>query len=235
MSKTTDILPYSALVSIIARELVDASAAAIKAETEPDADPLSPAEAEQARVSVASSLVPKVMYLNRAALGAPGAVEEQMVFSMMAVALSFVSQPLPPLLARRTDEATFGRDVRAKFDELLGYKHDAPAAPDDDGDIVWALFFDDDGCGPSAVSLTPKVLDFPRRPGEPEPKPGDLLSRNIMIGVDLSPSEFGPQFVETGGFALKVPAAERLIAKLRMAIDQPRDPRLDAPATTEAP
>ena len=42
-------------------------------------------------------------------------------------------------------------------------------------------------------------------------------------------------FVEPGGFALKAPAAERLIIKLREAIDRPRDPRLDAPAAEATP
>lgn len=219
----SDIIPYADRVSLVARALVDASAAAIE---NADAQSEGPAEAQQLRVTAAALCIPPVLMAHRDDLGVQDAPEEKLTFAMMAVALGFVGQPLPPLLDRHKPMARFGRDIRAAFDELLGYKRDAEP-PEDDG-TVWALFFDDDGCGPSAVSLTAETLDHRLRPGEVEPSPDDPLARSIMIGVALSPSEI-MRFVEPGGFALKVPAAERLIAKVREAIDRQRDPRLDAP------
>ena len=220
---STDLIDYAARVDALARILFDATA---KLGDDP-----------QGRVHVAASMIPKAIGDHADALGMRSDVDiydDRLVFSKVAAAIGFARQDLPKLLATH-HRSTFGLDVRAAFDALLGVDASkAPTIPDDDGDTVWALFFDDDGCGPSAVSLTPEVLDHLRMPDEPEPAPDDPLSRTIMIGVALSPDEV-MQFVEPGGFALKAPAAERLIIKLREAIDRPRDPRLDAPAAEATP
>jgi hypothetical protein len=217
---------------ILARVLVDLSA------------PM--AEDHAARVAFAGCMIPKAIGDHADALGFRGAgkrngdvdtgvsiEDDRLAFAKVAVSIGFCRQTLPAIMEPQTRTASFGGMVRDAFDALLGLEPSkTPTVPEDDGETVWALFFDEQGCGPTAVSLTPEVIDFMRRPGESEPAPDDILSRTIMLSVDISPAEAGwPQVAEPGGYSMKVPAAEKLIAKVRAAIDQPREPRLDAPST----